>query len=327
LGHQALTVAQIPVASLTEPRKLCCLVNMPREGVKYNMRFQFFKPDRSLVTLAGALCITLLALALSTAAAVDRAATLGDKTLMVVLYVTFCLLSHTILCLIKHRLSLRILGPVLALWLFSMIMTCSNHLSFLVRADSRAGDERSRQSIPVEANKNEIELVKVAVSKITARSISVIAAEISSTSDRKKRHALSLELDEAKRRVRLEDTLLSLTHNMQEIHSIESEDPFIHSIAVLLSISDKIVSMSFNLCISLFLELAGVVLWLEYSQGKKDEKETDGKIICSVDQITTQNKRTVEQIRVFFRCGQQKALELHQLTEGPRRKNGNHVLG
>src|ERR1017187_9045992 len=120
------------------------------------MRFNFIKPDRSAVTLAGALCITALALSLSTAAALDRATTPAEKILMVGLYVTFCLLSHLILCLSNRKLSLRMHVPILALWLFSVVMTCSNHLTFLVRADIRAGDERARMSVPVETNKNEI---------------------------------------------------------------------------------------------------------------------------------------------------------------------------
>jgi hypothetical protein len=291
------------------------------------MRFNFIKPDRSAVTLTGALSITSLALSLSTAAALDRAVTLSDKILMVSLYVTFCLISHLILCLTRRKLSFRMLFPVLALWLFSVVMTCSNHLTFLVRADLRAGDERARMSVPVETNKSEIELVKDTISQMTARSVSVIAAEMATTQDRKKRHALIFELDEARRRVRLEDSLLGLTHNSPAIQSIESEDPFVHRIALLLSNTDSNVTITINLCTSLFLELAGVILWLEYSQGKKHEQESTGKNICSEEQITSQNKPTVAQIRLFLRCGQQKAMEIHQQTEGSRRKNGNRVIG
>jgi hypothetical protein len=291
------------------------------------MRFNFIKPGRSAVTLAGALCITALALALSTAAALDRAASPADKIMMVSLYAIFCLLSHLILCLTKRKLSLRLHVLVLTLWLFSVVLTCSNHLSFLIKSDLRAGNERARMSVPVETNMNEIEVVKVAVSKMTGRSVSIVATEIASGQDRKKRHALLLELDEARRRVRLEDTLLDLIHNSPAIQSMESEDPFIHKVAVLLSSSESNVTMTFNLCISLFLELAGVILWLEYSQGKKHEQEAGGKNICSGDQITSHNKPTVEQIRLFLRCGQQKAMEVHQLTDGPRRKNGNRVIG
>ena len=167
------------------------------------MRFNFIKPDRSAITLSGALSITALALSLSTAAALDRSSTTADKTLMVALYIAFCLLSHLILCLTKRKLSFRMLVPVLALWLFSVGMTCSNHLTFLVRADLRAGDEKARLSVPVETNKNEIELVKDTISKMTGRSVSIVATEIATAQDRKKRHALLLELDEARRRVRL----------------------------------------------------------------------------------------------------------------------------
>jgi len=291
------------------------------------MRFNFIKPGRSAVTLAGALCITALALALSTAAALDRAASPADKIMMVSLYAIFCLLSHLILCLTKRRLSLRMHVLVLTLWLFSVVMTCSNHLSFLIKSDLRAGDERARISVPVETNMNEIEVVKVAVSKMTGRSVSIVATEIATAQDRKKRHALLLELDEARRRVRLEETLLNLTHNSQAIRFSESEDPFVHKIALLLSSSDSNVSIIFNLCIALFLELAGVILWLEYSHDKEEEPETGGEILCSGDITTSQNKPTVEQIRLFLRCGQEKAMEVHRLTAGLRRKNGNRVIG
>jgi hypothetical protein len=174
---------------------------------------------------------------------------------------------------------------------------------------------------------NEIEVVKVAVSKMTGRSVSIVATEIATAQDRKKRHALLLELDEARRRVRLEETLLNLTHNSQAIRFSESEDPFVHKIALLLSSSDSNVSIIFNLCIALFLELAGVILWLEYSHDKEEEPETGGEILCSGDITTSQNKPTVEQIRLFLRCGQEKAMEVHRLTAGLRRKNGNRVIG
>jgi hypothetical protein len=78
--------------------------------------------------------------------------------------------------------------------------------------------------------------------------------------------------------------------------------------------------MNFNLAISVFLELAGVILWLEYSDSKKRDQETDIKIQSPVDSVNPANKPTVDQIRLFFRCGQQKAMVVYRLIEGQRRE-------
>ena len=171
------------------------------------MNVNFIKLNRSTITLIGATCVTFLALALSTAAALDRASIPADKILMVALYVIFCLISHLILCLTKRKLSLRLHGLVLMLWLFSMFMTCSNHLTFLIKADIRAGVERAKLSPKIENLNYEIKVVEDAISQVVARPVTIVTNEKTTTFDRKKLYGLNKELGEANRKEFLVDRL------------------------------------------------------------------------------------------------------------------------
>jgi len=229
-------------------------------------------------------------------------------------------MSHLILCLTKRKLSLYFHGVVLMVWLFSMFMTCSNHLTFLIKSDIRAGVERARLSPKIESLNKEIKDMEDAISQIVARPVTVVINEKIATLDRNKLYGLKIELSEAYRKESMLDKLFGLKKTRDENETTESQDPFFHRIALITDLSDQTISMNFNLAISVFLELAGVILWLEYSDSKKRDQETDIKIQSPVDSVNPANKPTVDQIRLFFRCGQQKAMVVYRLIEGQRRE-------
>jgi hypothetical protein len=284
------------------------------------MKLKFSKPDRSTVIFVGALCVTSLALVLSVVAGLDRASGLFDKFLMAVFYGTFCMISHLILSLTKKKLSIALRCLVPILWFFSSIVTTSNHVSFLIKANRQAGEERAKLSIPMEFHNNEMKAVEVARSAISARKKSEIETDIAATLDQKKIRALDRELNEAKRRDVLDDRFLDLSHDWVGIQSTESVDPFFRKIAEITSINDITVSIIFDFCMSIFLEIAGVILWSGYSQCKNDDQEKSEKVQSSGDQIISTNKPSVNEIRAFLGCAQETAAQVHRTIGGQRRR-------
>lgn len=84
--------------------------------------------------------ITLTAIGMSAAAALERGGTALDQTLMVALSVAVCGSCHLILAISRNKLSW-------VLWTFCMMGSVYSHVTFLSYAGLRAGEERAHHSI------------------------------------------------------------------------------------------------------------------------------------------------------------------------------------
>jgi len=87
-----------------------------------------------------AVFITLTAIAMSAAAALERGGTVLDQTLMVALSVAVCGSCHLLLAISRSKLSW-------ILWAFCMIGSVYSHVTFLSYAGLRATEERAVHSI------------------------------------------------------------------------------------------------------------------------------------------------------------------------------------
>lgn len=257
--------------------------------------------------------ITLTAIAMSAAAALERGGSTLDQALMVSLSVAVCGSCHLILAISRSKLSW-------VLWTFCMMGSVYSHVTFLSYAGLRAGEERAHHSIQRRYIDRQTEVIREALAGISARPVTVVAEELSHTRGRRERIALEVELSESKRAVVLRDELIKLASNASETEVIGATDLVTTGISRVAGSNQSNVALVASLLFSIVLELIGTFLWFEILQqlnvqakGREHRQDKQKSILEVKKAIETGKiKLRVKDIRVFLGCGQARAMEVRR---------------
>ena len=134
-------------------------------------------------------------------------------------------------------------------------------LSFFTSVSADAGESRAINSVQVISSNQQIETVKQALSRISARPVAEVARVLSKSKNDKRIAALSAELDEAKRAEKLHDTLITLLSNADTIQSAESNDPVISLLEKVTHSNAAVISITIGTASALVLELLAAFWW------------------------------------------------------------------
>jgi hypothetical protein len=257
--------------------------------------------------------ITLTAIGMSAAAALERGGTALDQTLMVAFSVAVCGSCHLILAISRSRLSW-------ALWAFCMIGSVYSHVTFLSYAGLRAGEERAHHSTQRLNIDRQTEAIREALAGISARPVTVVADELSHTKRRRERIALEAELSESKRAVVLREELIKLASNASVTEITGTTDLVTTGISKVAGSNQSNVALVASLLFSIMLELIGTFLWYEILQhhtvqpNGRVHRQDKQKAISEVKEAIASGKikPRVKDIRVFLGCGQARAMEVRR---------------
>jgi len=260
-----------------------------------------------------AVFITLTAIAMSAAAALERGGTVLDQTLMVALSVAVCGTCHLLLAISRSKLSW-------ILWAFCMIGSVYSHVTFLSYAGLRATEERAVHSIQRLNIERQTKAIREALAGISARPVTIVADELSHTRIRRLRIALEAELIESKRAAILRDQLIKLADKASESAVTGNTDLVTTGISKVSGSNQSSVALVASLLFSLMLELIGTFLWYEILQHhniqtyEKVFRQDKQKSLAEVKEAieSGQIKLRVKDIRVFLGCGQARALEVRR---------------
>lgn len=276
--------------------------------------------------------VTLIACAMAGVAAWDRGGTLVDRTLLVAISVVIVLAVHLLPGISKRPVTWLI-------WSACLFAAIYGHLSFITYASQRAAISRANESAVTVGTQQQIEAVKSALNGIQARPIAIIAAELAEAEGWKRRSALKLELDEAKRAEQLKLQLASLYATATTARTTVLSDPVIARVSAISGLPEAQISIGIGLMLSVLVELVGALLWnealksninsnapviQEVAQEEKANNEAVTKVMATITgpadpvalvryAITTGKcKVTVASIREFLHCSQEKAMAVRR---------------
>lgn len=269
-----------------------------------------------LITWIFACVVTITALGMAAVAGWDRGGNEIDRALLVASSMSICVGAHLVPALSRHR-------GAWILWGVCLIGTVYGHVTFFVNSNIRAGLAREQTSIQVAGTEKQLYAVREALSKIRARPVTEVAAELSLESKWKKRRALSLELSEAERAAHLRDEMVRLSAIASEALVTAAENPVTSKVAGVTGSNADSTELLIAIGASVILELLGALLWWEILMRNSSPQRQSGYPQISNDPIgelrdaisNGRCKPTVAEIRAFLGCGQAKAMELRrQLT-------------
>lgn len=254
--------------------------------------------------------ITLTAIGMSAAAALERGGTALDQTLMVAYSVAVCGSCHLILALSRSKWSW-------ALWILCMMGTVYSHVTFLSYAGLRAREERAHHSVQILNIQRQTEVIREALAGISARPVTVVAEELSHAKARRERIALEAELSESRRAAALRDQLIQLASNASETEVTGATDLVTTGISKAAGSNQSNVALVASLLFSIMLELVGTFLWYEILNVQTNERthrQDKQKSIVEVEEAIAAGKikPRVKDIRVFLGCGQARAMEVRR---------------
>lgn len=261
------------------------------------------------MTRALASFVTLTAMAMASAAAWERGGGSIDRALLVALSVAICAGAHLLPAVSKRKMAWL-------LWVGCLLGTIYSHLVFFTHTSLHAVEVRAQQSSQVAGVQKQIEAVREALSGISARPVSVIAAELAVTNGWRKRRALEAELSEAKRAAGFRDALVRLNGKATEAGVASATDPVTERIASVTGSSESSISLLIGLGFAILLELVGALLWVEVlrptltSANSKPSRDPLAEMRAAID--AGKLKPTVAGIRSFLGCSQAKAMELRR---------------
>ena len=198
---------------------------------------------------------TLTALLMAAIAAINRGGTFMEQILLVMLSVMMVLGVH-LLPAISRRLSTWLL------WFGCFVCAIFGHLTFLTHSTLNAVETRTAQSAQLTGIQNQIALTRESLSAISARPVSIVAAELAQTRDWKLRPSLRTELDQAKRAEALRADLVRLSASSTAVVT-NAGDPVMNRIAAVTGLSEQMIGIGVGVVFSVILELVGALLWFE----------------------------------------------------------------
>jgi hypothetical protein len=259
-----------------------------------------------------AILVTSTAMAMSAVAALDRGGTIVDKMLWVAISVMVCLGSHLIPSITKARWAWL-------LWGFCLLGTIYSHITFLTYSSLRAGDERSKHSIQKADVERQIQITREALSSINARPIATVSEQLAITKGWRNRTKLQTELSEAKRAAALQDNLVMLASSATVTGVATATDVVTGRLAQVTGSNEASINLVTGLFYSSLVEFIGVFLWYQVFRHDVDHKltstnsvESNSLAVLELAVQTGKIKPTVKEIRVYLKCSQGRAMELHR---------------
>lgn len=286
-----------------------------------------------------AIFVTSTAVTMTTIAAWDRGGTFADKAVLIAMSVVIVVAVHLLPAMSRSRATWIV-------WFFCLLGAIYGHLTFFTNSTLRAADARAHQSALATGTQHQIEAVKEALGRITARPVAVVAAELSLSEDRRARAALREEIAQGKRA----DALLADLNRLSAIATtaeIPVTDPVTSRLATVTGLNETQVAVIIGLTFSILLELIGALLWYEAMRrvttvieplsnrvtmvGNESNADSIGdKVIASNTDAINSNavalpvtllleavtagkcQKTVRGIRAYLGCSQTQAIELRR---------------
>jgi len=281
-----------------------------------------------------AIFVTVTAALMAAIAAINRGGTFVEQGLLVVLSVIMVLGVH-LLPAISRRV------PSWMLWAGCLLCAIYGHLTFLTHSTLGAGQARVQQSVQLAGTQRQIDAVKESLNAISARPVTIVAAELAQTKDWQARIALKEELGQAKRADSLRNELMRLNEVAAGAVTANSTDPVISRIMAVTGFSEAGVTLGIGMLFSVLLELVGTFLWFEVLKQDSGFRIQDAEfgmqtvttgVTTSVTRSMTTHvtqvmddaallreaivngecRATVASIRAFLHCSQSRAMELRR---------------
>lgn len=279
-----------------------------------------------------AILVTLTAATMAAAAAVNRGGTFVEQGMLIVLSVIMVLGVH-LLPAISRRWAAWVL------WAGCLVCAVFGHLTFLTHSSLGANQARVQQSVQLAGTQRQIEMVRESLAAISARPVTVVAAELAQTDDWQARIALKEELSQAKRADTLRNELMRLNEVAAGAVTASAADPVISRIASVTGLSEAGITLGIGMLFSVLLELVGAFLWFEamkrypssLPESRVTHSVTTGVTTSVTHAMTTQVtqvmddaerlrsaivngecRATVADIRAFLHCSQNRAMALRR---------------
>ena len=290
-----------------------------------------------------AVLITVTAALMAAIAAINRGGTFVEQGLLVVLSVIMVLGVH-LLPAISRRV------PSWVLWAGCLLCAIYGHLTFLTHSTLGAGQARVQQSVQLAGTQRQIDAVRESLGAISARPVTIVAAELAQTKDWQARIALKEELSQAKRADSLRNELMRLNEVAAGAVTANSADPVISRIMAVTGFSEAGVTLGIGMLFSVLLELVGTFLWFEALKDRPsmtslicdpmsdpmDKPQVTHSVTTGVTTSVTRSmtthvtqvmddaarlreaivngecRATVASIRAFLHCSQNRAMELRR---------------
>ena len=264
-----------------------------------------------------AIFVTSTAVTMTAIAAWDRGGTFADKAVLVAMSVVIVVAVHLLPAMSRKPITWLV-------WTGCLVGAIYGHLTFFTNSAQRAADNRAQQSALAVGTQRQIDTAKDALSRITARPIAVVTAELAVTEDRRERSALRAEIAEGKRSQMLLDDLARLSA-VVTIANIPVTDPVTARLAAVTGWDESQVAVAIGLTFSILLELIGALLWYEamkrettviarLSNGTTCVTQPVTDIVTMLRAAVTEGKckKNVRGIREFLGCSQAQAMQLNK---------------
>ena len=265
------------------------------------------------VTFGFALTITSAAVLIAVASGLERGSTLFDQVIFVTLAVSVTLLANLLPALIQTKLALLV-------WAFCLVVSFYGYMVYFTSSQFRTGEARAEHSLVADSSLDRLADLKLSRDAIQSRSVSLIANDLSVTTESHKRAALLLELQEAKRKITLQKQIDVLRESIGKERDFVSHNDVVTKT---LGVTGGTFSFIVAFMMSLVVEVSGAILWYHLFHTKPSEmEETKSDLVHKavnqdLDQVmqaisSGKCQKSQRAIRKYLGCSQSRATELNR---------------
>lgn len=264
-----------------------------------------------------AMFVTSTAITMTAIAAWDRGGTFADKAVLVAMSVVIVMAVHLLPAMSRRPVTWLV-------WAGCLIGAIYGHLTFFTNSAQRAADNRAQQSALAVGTQRQIEAVREALDRITARPVALVTAELAVTENYRERAALRTEIAEGQRAQKLLDDLSRLSAIVTTAQQAVT-DPVTARLAEVTGWNETRVAVTIGLTFSILLELIGALLWYEamrretavtppLSNENTSTHKSSNDIVTMLRKAVTAGEceKSVRSIREYLRCSQAQAMQLNR---------------
>jgi len=255
--------------------------------------------------IALASVFTAVAVLMSAAAALQRAAGVLELTIMVIVSVSVVLAVHLIPAVLREHKK-WVVWPV---WVLAFLCALWGHITFFSSAADSAARTRFAKSGAPAALAQKRASLEAELDAIKARPLAVIARQLAWSKNEDTQAALRIEMREAERAVRLREMLLELdgSHVKSNVESNESHgnshvtshashavtlqshavtfDPGTRALADMIGVPAERVVLAVSIISAMLVELVGMLLWCSALRPARVSQKISPKIPEAEPQI------------------------------------------
>ena len=214
---------------------------------------------KTRLTMAFAVVVTVLAVAMAIASAWQRADSLPNKLLMSCISAALVLAVHFLPALLAGASGWAVRLMVWPVWVLCFAAAMWGHAWFFTAAGHGAGEARAISSAQTQAVQEQRQTLEAALRSNRARSAATVAGLLAREEDQARRAALEIELVEAKRKNEIQDRLVTLANQSSETAAV---DPVMARVAAVTGLPVEAMGLAVNVAMAVLLEVLGVLLWL-----------------------------------------------------------------